>query len=411
MFGKIVTKNSAVDIEKLKSETTTIYSVMSKRAVKRVKTRKVTTTRRNIITLGPTKYDSEEEEMQSDTQWNNLVKEIEKENEIPRQIIQRIVGDDETVTQENKSITKMFNIDEADILVIKDENGDFWYKGKDICNLLDYKNSRAAIGRHVRKNSKLSFADMGVIQSDTLKNIDSQTTFINNSGLFQLIAQSCKNEAEELWDKITKEILPELFATGRYTMPITNSDISKLTKSFYDDNMISDFMENPCVYFAYVGKHQVVVNGFTKNVDVIKYGNTSEISRRDLKEHRKFYETFNVLGIWKSLAAKEVEKKIEKNFESLNMLVNLKIKGVNGKNENRKEHIILTEKHNLDYCLNMIQLVVDCTTLPQENKYLDQIRELKTENKYLRMKCRKLIKIGRLLEENLSDLRKIKVPH
>jgi prophage antirepressor-like protein len=373
---------------------------MSKRAKKRVQTREVTKKRQNIITLYNTKEESEEN-TETDSQWQEIIKDIDA----PKAIIQRLVSEDVEVTQENNLISKTLTVENADILVIKDDNEDYWYKGKDICDILEYKNSRDAIKKHVGSNYKKSLADIGVSIRDTLK-IDPQTTFINGCGFWQLVSRSRKEEAKLLWEKITKEILPELFATGTYTMPITKSDKNKLTKSFYDDNMISDFMENPCIYIAYVGKHKIIVNGFTKIVDVIKYGNTCEISRRDLKEHRKFYETFNVLGIWKSLAAKEVEKKIEKNFESLNMLVDLKIKGSNRTHkENRREHIVLTEIHNLDYCLNMIQQVVNKTILPQENKYLDRIKELEHENKLLRTKNQYLVKLYRNIKNNNNQLK------
>ena len=205
---------------------------------------------------------------------------------------------------------------------------------------------------------------------DTLK-LDEKSVFIDDSGLFQLVSRSKKPEAVKLWRQITKEILPTLFRTGHYEMPMTDKDADRLNKSFYDDNMLSEYMENPCVYLAYVGKHNVTINGVKKLVGVIKYGNTVNIADRDLKQHRKKYDTFNVLGIWKTLAHIAVEKKIQYNFESLNMIIKLKIK-----DSNKREHIVLTQQHDLDYCLNMIQNVINETILPQENEYKNQIKDL-----------------------------------
>mgnify|MGYP007087623073 CR=1 FL=1 len=117
---------------------------------------------------------------------------------------------------------------------------------------------------------------MGVNPSTPLK-IDPQTMFINDCGLFQLVSKSNKKEAINLWRQITKEILPELFATGTYTMPITESDITKLTKNFYNDNILSEYDNQNVIYLAYVGKHEVVVNG-TKKIDhVLKFGKTIHI--------------------------------------------------------------------------------------------------------------------------------------
>jgi hypothetical protein len=133
------------------------------------------------------------------------------------------------------------------------------------------------------------------------------------------------------------------------------------------------------------------------------------MDERDLDQHRKFYKTFNVLGIWKTLANVEVEKGIEKNFRSLNMLVDLKIKGMNKtKEENKREHIILTEKHDLDYCLNMIKNVVETTSLPQENEYKNTIKDLIHKNELQTEKIKHLEDKIKILEQNLNDLRKIR---
>lgn len=358
-----------------------------------------------ILVLGPMEDDTE-----SDTE-SDPISDISNKKKV-KAVIERINGNN--LDNPMDMITKTFNYenaghDKTNIMVILDKDGKAWYRGGDICEILGYVKGRNAISTHVKDKYKISLADItfGPPGSQASLKMDKKTIFLSNSGIFQLVSKSQKPEAEKLWEFITETILPELFTTGTYTMPIKDTDIAELTKSFYDDNMISDFMECPCVYFAYVGRHKIIINGVSKIHDIIKFGETSEISRRDLKEHRKFYEIFNILGIWKTLAPLEVEKKIEKNFESLNVLVNLKIKGMNKKKEeNKREHIILTEKHGLKYCLNMIQQVINKTTSPQQNEYLDKIKELEYNNKLLTTKIKYLVKLNHQLEGNVHDLRK-----
>ncbi|AHA45879.1 BRO-N domain-containing protein [Hirudovirus strain Sangsue] len=324
----------------------------------------------------------------------------------PKAIIKKMVDKDvKNVECDNSIVPKMFNHENVDVTVIMDKNKNYWYKGKDIATLLEYVNSRDALARHVSNEYKKSYADMGVVKNSPLK-IDPQTIFIDECGLFQLVSRSKKKEAIKLWKQITKEILPELFATGTYTMPITESDITKLTKNFYNDNILSEYDNQNVIYLAYVGKHEVVVNG-TKKIDhVLKFGKTIHISQRDLDEHRKFYETFNIVGIWKTLACDIVEKKIEKNFESNNMLVNLKIKGKNTKTEkNKREHIVLNQINDLDYCLNMIESVINNTKLPQENEYINKIKELENQNKFLIQQNESLLDKINDLKNNIEDLR------
>jgi prophage antirepressor-like protein len=69
--------------------------------------------------------------------------------------------------------------------------------------------------------------------------------------MFQLVSRSKKPEAEKIWIWLTGEVMPTLMRTRTYTMPATESDIERLNKSFYDENMLSDYENNPVVYLAY----------------------------------------------------------------------------------------------------------------------------------------------------------------
>ena len=175
-----------------------------------------------------------------------------RNQEAPKAIIQKIVGD-ETKIQEYDIVSKMFTYEEADVLVILDKNKNPWYKGIDICKILQYVKPRNAISTHVDIKYKKSLADMTPEIQASIK-LDKKTLFINNSGIFQLISRSKKPEAIKLWEFITETILPELFSKGSYTMPPNKSDIERLKKSFYDENMLSDWKNKNCVYLSYIGK-------------------------------------------------------------------------------------------------------------------------------------------------------------
>jgi prophage antirepressor-like protein len=262
------------------------------------------------------------------------------------------------------------------VLVIMDKEKKHWYKGKDIATVLEYKDTRSAIINNVNTEYKKSYADMGLNDFTPLK-IDPQTIFIDNRGLFQLVSRSKKKEAMKLWKMITQEILPKLFVTGTYTLPPTQSDIERLNKSFYDDNQLSDLQGNPLVYLAYVGIH----NGQYK----LKWGLSVDFTRRDLKEHRKLFEVFNVVGIWKTLSCKMVEDAIKKNFISKNMVTPLVIDKLTKKGitkSTQTEIITLDEINNLDYCLDMIESVVKNTMWPQELGYIEKIKKLQKKHKY-----------------------------
>lgn len=348
-----------------------------------------------IITFFMTKEDikhKKKKDLSSD-------EESEDEEANPKAVVQKIVGNDTKIaTPSNSIVSKMFTCEDADILVIKDDKGLYWYKAKDICDLLEYVNSRDALKKHVDKEYKKSYADMGVAICDTLK-IDSQTIFIEDSGVWQLVTRSKKKEARLLWQKITREILPTLFATGTYTMPATETDIERLKKSFYDDHFISNYKDKLAIYLAYIGEY--------KGKHILKFGKTNDFVKRDLEQHRKMYKIFNVIKIWETLANDLVEKNIKSNFASVGMLTALTKKElkINCKEKTKRELVVINEVHGLDYCIKMIDIVVTKTVLPQENKYHAEIEKKDHTIELQAQRIKHLEEMNIQLNENIKDLR------
>lgn len=84
-------------------------------------------------------------------------------------------------------------------------NNEPWFVAKDICEILDIKNTTQAINR---------------LDSDerTMLNIGRQgnTNFINEYGLYNLILASRKKEAKEFKRWITHEVIPSIRKNGGY---------------------------------------------------------------------------------------------------------------------------------------------------------------------------------------------------
>ena len=212
-----------------------------------------------------------------------------------------------------------------------------------------------------------------------------------------MVSRSKKPEAIKLWEFITETILPELFSKGSYTMPPNKSDIERLNKSFYDENMLSDWKNKNCVYLAYIGK----INGNQH----LKFGESTDFPRRELVEHRRDFKIFNVLGIWETLANKTVEKKLKTNFASKNMLATRKLKGNGNKILTRRELVILNEINNLDYCLNMIESVIKNTPSTLEIEHKDKINEWRPKCELLESKIESLKEINTQMNDKNEILK------
>ncbi|KZK96055.1 MULTISPECIES: Bro-N domain-containing protein [unclassified Pseudovibrio] len=89
-------------------------------------------------------------------------------------------------------------------------DGLFWFIAKDVCTVLDIKNSRDAV-------AKLDRDEQGVVSTDTLGG-QQKVTAVNESGLYSLIFSSRKSSAKKFKKWVTAEVLPALRQSGTYSM-------------------------------------------------------------------------------------------------------------------------------------------------------------------------------------------------
>lgn len=93
-------------------------------------------------------------------------------------------------------------------------DGEPWFVGKDVADILGYSNSRDAFARHVDDEDKTS-----VVIPDTGSNYKSKATLINESGLYSLVLSSKLPTAKKFKRWVTSEVLPAIRKTGGYHVP------------------------------------------------------------------------------------------------------------------------------------------------------------------------------------------------
>lgn len=99
-----------------------------------------------------------------------------------------------------------FENHEVRSLLINDEP---YFVGKDVAEILGYKNPRDAVNKHVDDEDK------GVAKCDTLGGVQ-ELTVINESGLYSLVLSSKLPSAKKFKRWVTSEVLPALRKTGQY---------------------------------------------------------------------------------------------------------------------------------------------------------------------------------------------------
>ena len=98
-------------------------------------------------------------------------------------------------------------------------NGEPWFVGKDVANVLKYANTMDALAKHVDEDDKQTSQIAMLGQSRRM-------TVINESGLYSLILSSKLPQAKEFKRWVTSEVLPQIRKTGGY-IPVNKEDDEK----------------------------------------------------------------------------------------------------------------------------------------------------------------------------------------
>lgn len=88
-------------------------------------------------------------------------------------------------------------------------DGDPWFVGKDVAQVLGYSDTNQAIRKHVDEEDKLTRQIDGSGQNRDM-------TIINESGLYSLILSSKLPSAKKFKHWVTSEVLPSIRKTGSF---------------------------------------------------------------------------------------------------------------------------------------------------------------------------------------------------
>lgn len=267
----------------------------------------------------------------------------------------------------------IYSYEGSSLTIIKESNN-VLFKGKEIAQLLEYKNTKKALFDHVDDIDKITYEKIHEKLGNVLlpqisdKFNNPKTIFINQNGLFDLVIKSKMKKAKEFRNWISSKLLPQLFTTGTATLELQN--LSKY--DFYKDNLITSYENKHVVYLAYIGKY--------KNEDILKFGISNNYPRRELKEHRKTFNKYNVVYIEEVERNDEVEKRLKTEFKTRNALRSIKIEG-----KIRTELIAVNEIFNVNICISLIQQIsmsVRSNSLSNIMALNNTIELLKTELTY-----------------------------
>lgn len=106
---------------------------------------------------------------------------------------------------------QLFNYKEKELRILTDEKWEPRFIAKDVCELLGLANVSKAV-------STLWKDDLTTSKVTDSLGREQETNIVSEAGMYKLIFQSRKSEAQEFQNFVTKEVLPQIRKTGTYSM-------------------------------------------------------------------------------------------------------------------------------------------------------------------------------------------------
>ena len=103
-----------------------------------------------------------------------------------------------------------------------EKDGEPWFVGKDVAEILGYANASKAVSTHVDDEDKtFIMLDIADSQNGNLLVGQSKTTIINESGLYSLVLSSKLPTAKKFKRWVTGEVIPSIRKHGMYATQST----------------------------------------------------------------------------------------------------------------------------------------------------------------------------------------------
>ena len=115
---------------------------------------------------------------------------------------------------------QIFNSPEFGAIRTIEKDGEPWFVGKDVAEILGYANASKAVSTHVDDEDKtFIMLDIADSQNGNVLAGQSKTTIINESGLYSLVLSSKLPTAKKFKRWVTSEVIPSIRKHGGYLTP------------------------------------------------------------------------------------------------------------------------------------------------------------------------------------------------
>jgi prophage antirepressor-like protein len=115
---------------------------------------------------------------------------------------------------------EILKLNDNEIMIVYDKNGDIWFKYKDLLKAIGYESSINQFNIiNINKKYIISYNKITIPQSTVVSVVlHPNTKFINESGLYELLSKSTKPLARIFMDRYFTDIMPEIRKNGKYIL-------------------------------------------------------------------------------------------------------------------------------------------------------------------------------------------------
>ena len=127
----------------------------------------------------------------------------------------------------------IIKVNDSEVMVVYDVDGNIWLKLKDILMVLEYsKTLRQPSNIKINRKNVKKYNNIKVSPSIGIPfNMQKNTTFINESGLYELLSISTKPIAKIFMKKYFEDIMPKIRKTGKYILDkIAKKELDKINE-------------------------------------------------------------------------------------------------------------------------------------------------------------------------------------
>ena len=216
-------------------------------------------------------------------------------------------------------------------IAFDDETEQPFFRGKDICVILDYVNFKQAIQINVPEKHKTTLSKIVKNYKILYKNVQGNTVFLNEPGMYRLIIRSNKKNAVKISDWIFEDILPSIRKYGEYKlskehlieMDKINLEMDNIRKENYDKNLEIDRLKHnmktrkyPIGQTFYLTRTIEITLDLDRDQEIdIKVGSTKNKNVRKTKLNTTVANKVQTLKVLIVKDAKNIESCVLKKME------------------------------------------------------------------------------------------------